>query len=79
MPGKFSSYQIVAYDKDHDIYDIIETGPYDTLYPKLHELQEQCQQETLRNPYNHEPYDWVFMEPEGSDGTLSKIFSDNID
>lgn len=78
MSTKTSQYQIVAYDKDHDIYDIMETGTYDECYPKLHEYQEKCNQEELRNPYNNEPYDWVFMEPLGSDGSLGQILPDNL-
>lgn len=55
--NKNITYQIVAYDKDNDIYDILETGPYGTLLLKLESYQEQCNQELLRNPYNNEPYD----------------------
>ena len=77
MNKKFE-YQITAYDKDHDIYDIIETGPYDTLRPKLEEYQEQCNQDLLRNPYNNEPYDWVFMEPVGSERSCGQILPNNL-
>ena len=72
------TYDIVAYDKDHDIYHVLQTGPYEKLRPLLEDYMIQCKKEMLRNPYNNEPFDWVFMELTGSEGTCGQILPDNI-
>jgi hypothetical protein len=55
-------YEIVAYDKDADMYVILQrNSDYADVYANAMQFGEQCRLDLLLNPENGHPFDWVRM------------------
>ena len=72
-------WQVVAYDKDYGYYKVFAKGSFDEMKSKLFELDTICRNDKLLNTDCHnEPFDWVFMEPEDSDGSETQYLAKDI-
>ena len=80
-PKCWHEWQITAYNKDRDYYKVLKTGTTDEIKQALPHYHELCQNGKLVNNgvFGPEPFDWVFIEPKDSDGSLPMYFIDDID
>lgn len=51
-------YSLLAYDKDHDVYDVICSGEYDDMVDLANILIPILHSDRLLSENHREPYDW---------------------
>lgn len=63
-------YTIYAYDKDNDVYEMLEENVREEVLDKiLTYYTKQLKQDKLCSRFNNEPFDWLEIERQMSDKT----------
>lgn len=66
-------YSLLAYDKGHDVYDVICSGEYDDMVDLANILASILHSDRLLSKDHKEPYDWFEIYNNVDEDTLDII------